>query len=49
MSGRVEEQLEKKKDEKDLHNQGMNVLKENAKKLREGLNQKTSQGLKCSI
>lgn len=38
-SGRVEEQLEKEKDEKEHHNREINVLEEKAKKLREGLNQ----------
>lgn len=41
-SGRVEEQLEMEKDEKNLHNQEMNVLEGKAKKLKEGLNQKNS-------
>lgn len=40
-SGRLEEQLEKEKDEKDLlHNRERNVLEEKAKILREGLNLK---------
>lgn len=40
-SGRVEQQLEKEKDEKEHHNWEINVLEEKAKKLK-GLNQKKS-------